>query len=96
MPGDNDDRCGIVGKPIEIIQTRYTRSVSLGSLRCAAGFMVSDCSFSLPALDRQIKTAMLNDEALKAAAYLLLVVHGAAVGAEAAASRRYAAKRDEA
>ena len=86
----------IVGKPIEIIQTRYTRSVSLGSLRCAAGFMVSDCSFSLPALDRQIKTAMLNDEALKAAAYLLLVVHGAAVGAEAAASRRYAAKRDEA
>lgn len=68
----------------------------LGSLRCAAGFMVSDCSFSLPALDRQIKTAMMNDEALKAAAYLLLVVHGAAVGAEAAASRRYAAKRDEA
>jgi len=57
--------------------------------------MVSDCSFSLPALDRQIKTAMMNDEALKAAAYLLLVVHGA-VGAEAAASRRYAAKRDEA
>jgi len=65
----------IVGKPIEIIQTRYTRSVSLGPCDARPASWCRTASFSLPALDRQIKTAMMNDEPLKTTAYLLLVVH---------------------
>src|SRR3974390_3641097 len=69
----------IIGKPIEVIQTRYTRSVSLGPCDARPASWCRTASFSLPALDRQIKTAMMNDEPLKVTAYLLLVVHGTAV-----------------
>src|SRR3974377_1897202 len=63
----------IVGKPIEIIQTRYTRCDARPASWCRAA------SFSLPALDRQIKTAMMTDEPLKVTAYLLLFVYVTAV-----------------
>src|SRR3974377_1929227 len=63
----------IVGKPIDIIQTRYTLCDARPASWCRSAL------FSLPALDRQIKTAMMNDEPLKATAYLLLIVHGTAV-----------------
>src|SRR3974390_2265359 len=69
----------IVGKPIEIIQTRYTRSVSLGPCDARPASWCRTASFSLPARDRQIKTGMMNDEPLKTTAYLLLVVHRTAV-----------------